>query len=95
MLAQASGALTRGQGDAEGARVRPGRRGRRIGEDRVEELGGDLLVCKGARRAARGGQGGKVVHLCVECHAARLARPRSPIHPAHPPDSDNSFLADN
>lgn len=95
MLAQASGALTRGQGDAEGARVGPGQRGRRVGEDRVEDLGGDLPIRKGARRAARGGQGGKVVRLRGDCHAPRLARPHSPIHPARPPDSDNSFLADN
>ena len=86
VLTQASGALAHGQGDAEGARVGPGRRGRRVGEDRVEDLGGDLPVCKGASGAARGGQGGKVVRLSVECHAPRLTRLRSPIHPARPPD---------
>ena len=86
VFAQAMGALARGQGDAEGARVGPGRGGRRVGEDRVEDLGGDLPVCKGARGAARGGQGGKVVRLSGECHAPRLTRPSAPIHPARPPD---------
>ena len=49
MLAQALGARARGQGDAESARVGPGRRGRRVGENRVENLGGDLTVRKSAR----------------------------------------------
>ena len=84
VFAQALGALARGQGDAEGARVGPGRRGRRVGEDRLEDLGGNLLVCKGTRGAARGGQGGKVVHLNVECHAPMLTRLRSPDPPGPP-----------
>ena len=86
VFAQASGAFARTQGDAEGARVGPGRRGRRVGEDRVEDLGGDLPVRKGARGAARGGQGGKVVRLSGECHAPRLPRPSAPIYLARPPD---------
>ena len=84
VFTQALGALTRGQGDAESARVGPGRRGRRVGEDRVEDLSGDLPICKGARGAARGGQGGKVVHLNVECHAPRLTRLHSPDPPGPP-----------
>ncbi len=56
----------------------------RVGEDRVEDLGGDLPVRKGARRAARGGQSGKVVRLNVECHAPRLTRLHSPDPPGPP-----------
>ena len=84
VFAQALGALTRGQGDAESARVGPGRSGRRVGKNRVEDLGGDLPVCKGARGAARGGQGRKVVRLNVECHAPRLTRLHSPNPPGPP-----------
>ena len=79
-LAQALSARTGRDRDAEGARVRPGRRGRRVGENRVDDASGDLAIREGAGRATGGNQGRKFVLLFVEGHApmpSPARRPRS------------------
>ena len=94
-LAQALGARTGRDRDAEGTRVGPGRRRRRVSEDRIDNASGHLAIREGAGRATGGGQVRKNVLLFVECHAPSLARTDTPIHPARLPDGNNPFLADN
>ena len=89
-LAQALGARTGRDRDAESARVRPGRRRRRVSEDRVDNASGHLAIREGAGRATGGGQGRKFVLLFVECHAPSLARPDAPDPPG-PPTGRPSF----